>query len=74
MKLQEEYGFEYAGAIGSLIWLMNTFVKLSLVIRMLAKYMPYPGKQHFIYLRHLLNRIQCHKNFAATPNFLRSTN
>jgi hypothetical protein len=61
MKLQEEYGFDCAVAIGSLIWLMNTFVKLSLVIRMLATYMQYPGKQHFIYLRHLLNHTQCHR-------------
>jgi hypothetical protein len=59
MQLQEEFSFEYAAAIGSLIWLMNTFVKLSYAIRKLAKYMQYPGKQHFICLKHLLNHIQC---------------
>jgi hypothetical protein len=61
MKLQEEYGFEYAAAIGSHIGLINTFVKVSLVIRKLEKYIQYPGKQHFVYLRHGLNHIQCHR-------------
>jgi hypothetical protein len=41
--------------------LMNTFIKLSFAIRKLAKYMQYPGKQHFVYLHHLLNHIQCHR-------------
>jgi hypothetical protein len=39
MQLQEEFSFESAAAISSLIWLMNTFVKLSYAIRKLAKYM-----------------------------------
>jgi hypothetical protein len=46
-KLQEEFGFEYAAAIGSLIYLMNTFVRLTFAIRKLAKFMQYPGKPHF---------------------------
>jgi hypothetical protein len=39
MKLQEELGFEYTAAIGSLIYLMNTFVRLTFAIRKLAKVM-----------------------------------
>lgn len=48
MKLQEEFELEYAGAIlGSLIYLMNTFMKLTFYIRKLAKFMQYPVKEHF---------------------------
>jgi hypothetical protein len=61
MRLQEEFNLDYAAAIGSLIWLMNTFVKLSFAIRKLARYMQYPGKQHFVYLHHLMNHVQCHR-------------
>jgi hypothetical protein len=61
MRLQEEFNIEYAAAIGSLIWLMNTFVKLCFAIRKLAKFMQYPGRQHFVYLHYLLNHIQCHR-------------
>jgi hypothetical protein len=50
MRLQEEFNFEYAAAIGSLIWLMNTYVKLCFAVRKLAKFMQYPGRQHFAYL------------------------
>jgi hypothetical protein len=60
LQLQEEFNFGFAAVIGSLIWLMNTFVKLSLAIRKLAQYMQYNGKHHFVYLRHLLHHIQCH--------------
>jgi hypothetical protein len=60
-RATKDYGFEFAAAIGSLIWLMKTFVKLSLAIWKLAKYMQSPAKRHFIYLRHLQNHIQCHR-------------
>jgi hypothetical protein len=65
VKLQEEFGFEYAAAIGSLIYLMNTFVKTTFAIRKLAKYMQFPGRPHFKYLLHLLKHLQCHRCSAG---------
>jgi hypothetical protein len=62
MKIQKEYGFEYAELVGSLIYLMNTYVRLIYAIRKLARFMQYPGKYHFKRLRHLLRHIQCHRN------------
>jgi hypothetical protein len=64
MKLPEECNFDHAAAIGSLIWLINTFVKLS--FRKLAKYMRYPGRQHFVYLHHLPNHIQFYRHCGGT--------
>ncbi|KAG7357481.1 hypothetical protein IV203_002169 [Nitzschia inconspicua] len=65
MKIQEEFGFEYAAAVGSLIYLMNTFVKLAFAIRKLAKFMQKPGRKHFETLKHLLHHIQCHRCSAG---------
>ncbi|KAG7339618.1 hypothetical protein IV203_025338 [Nitzschia inconspicua] len=65
MKIQEEFGFEYAAAVGSLIYLMNTFVKLAFPIRKLAKFMQKPGRKHFEILKHLLHHIQCHRCSAG---------
>jgi hypothetical protein len=72
LKLQEEFGFDYSAAIGSLIYLMNTFVKLNFAIRKLARFMQYPGKTHFKLLKHLLKHIQYHRcsggiKFYANP-------
>jgi hypothetical protein len=61
LPLQEEYNFDYAAAIGSLVYIINTFVKLVFAIRKLAKYIQLPGRQHFILLHHLLNHLQCHR-------------
>jgi hypothetical protein len=61
LRLQEEFDFDYAAVIGSLIWLMNTYITLSFAIRKLAKFMQFPGKQHFLYLKHLLHYLQCHR-------------
>jgi hypothetical protein len=61
MRLQEEFNFEYAAAIGSHVWLMDTFVKLCFAFRKLAKFMQYPGRHHFVHLHHLLNHIKCHR-------------
>ncbi|KAG7340335.1 reverse transcriptase RNA-dependent DNA polymerase [Nitzschia inconspicua] len=60
LKLQEEFGFEYAAAVGSLIYLMNTFIKLTFSIRKLAKFMQKPGRTHFTILKHQLHHVQCH--------------
>jgi hypothetical protein len=43
-ELQQEYGFEYAAVIGSLIYLMNTYIRLNHTIRKLARFMQYPGR------------------------------
>ena len=56
LALQEEFGFDYATAVGSLIYLMNTFIKLNFVIRKLARFMQYPGRQHFKILDKTLPR------------------
>ena len=37
-ELEERYGFEYASAIGSLIYLMNTNTKINYAVRKLARY------------------------------------
>jgi hypothetical protein len=65
IKLQEEFGFEYEATIGSLIYLMNTCVRLAFAIRKLAKFMQYLGKIHFKCLKHLLLHIQCHRCTAG---------
>ncbi|KAG7371219.1 hypothetical protein IV203_019789 [Nitzschia inconspicua] len=61
LKLQEEFGFEYAAAVGSLIYLMNTFIKLTCSIRKLAKFMQKPERSHFTILKYLLHHMQCHR-------------
>jgi hypothetical protein len=47
VELQQEYGFEYAAVVGSLIYLMNTYTRLKHSIRKLARFMQYPGRTHF---------------------------
>ena len=61
MDLQEEFGFEYAAAVGSLIYLMNTYIRLNFAIRKLARFMQYPGRNHFKTLLHLLRHLQCYR-------------
>ena len=73
MKIQAEYGFEYANAIGSLIYLMNTFIRLNYAITKLARFMQYPGKYHFKLLRHLLRHLQCHRNQGAIKFYSNTT-
>ncbi len=46
-KLASKWGFEYASAIGSLIYLLNTAPMLMFSIRKLAKFMHLPGEPHF---------------------------
>jgi hypothetical protein len=60
-ELQQEFGFEHAAVIGSLIYLMNTYIRLNHSIRKLARFMQYPGRNHFKLLLHLLRHLQCHR-------------
>ena len=61
-KLEEEYGFEYAGAVGSLIYLINTMTRIQFAVRKLARFMALPGEKHFKMLRHLLYHVQYHSH------------
>jgi hypothetical protein len=61
MNIQHEFGFEYAAAVGSLIYLMNTYIRLNYGIRKLARFMQYPGRNHFKTLQHLLRHLQCYR-------------
>jgi hypothetical protein len=61
IQLQLEHGIIYASAIGSLIYLMNTYVRLNYGIRQLARFTQYPGKNHFKVLLHLLRHLQCNR-------------
>jgi Reverse transcriptase (RNA-dependent DNA polymerase) len=73
MTLQEKFGFEYANAIVSLIYLMNTFVKLNFAITKLARFMQYPGNCHFKLLRHLPRHLQCHRHQGAIKFYSNAT-
>jgi hypothetical protein len=61
MAIQDEYGFQYAAVVGSLIYLMNTYIRLNYAIRKLARFMQYPGRNHFKLLSHLLRHLQCYR-------------
>jgi hypothetical protein len=61
LRLQEEFKFDYVAVIGSLIWLMSTFITTLFANRKFAKFMQFPGKQHFGYLKHLLHQLQCNR-------------
>jgi hypothetical protein len=61
IELQQEFGFEYAAVIGSLIYIMNTYIRLNYSIRKLARFIQYPGRNHFKLLLHLLRHLQCHR-------------
>ena len=58
LDLQEEFGFEYASAIGMLIYLMNTAFILHFAITKLGKFNSMPGRNHFKALLHLLNHLR----------------
>jgi hypothetical protein len=40
---------------------MNTCITMSFAIRKRAKFMQFPGKQHFLYLKHLLRHLQSNR-------------
>ena len=60
-ELEEEFGFQYASAIGMLIFLINTTSILQYAIRKLAKFTALPGRLHFKALIHLLHHIRTHR-------------
>ena len=60
LKLQEEFGFEYASVIGMLIYLMNTAFMLNFAISKLGKFNSLPGRKHFKALNHMLRYLRCH--------------
>jgi hypothetical protein len=60
-ELQQEFGFEYAAVIGSLICLINTYIRLNHSIRKLVRFMHYQGRNHFKLLLHLLRHLQYHR-------------
>jgi hypothetical protein len=70
LKLQDKYGFEYAGAVGSLIWLINCYPKLNFAVQKLARFMALPGERHFKLLRHLLYHVKCFPEFAAIKFYI----
>jgi hypothetical protein len=55
MELQQAYGFEYAAAMGSFIYLMNTYIGLNYGTRTWARFIQNPGRNHFKTLLHLGN-------------------
>jgi len=59
-NLETDFGFDYAGAVGSLIYLLNTYPKINFAVRKLARFMALPGKEHFKALKHLLMHVKYH--------------
>jgi hypothetical protein len=58
--LEKEFGFRYIEAVGSLIYLSNTAIRLLYAIRKLCRHMHMPGRCHFKACLHLLNHIRCY--------------
>jgi hypothetical protein len=73
MDLQAEYGIEYAAAVGSLIYLINTFIKLQFGVRKLSRFMRMPGRKHFKALRHMLHFIRCHRTSSGIKYYSNPT-
>ena len=65
LDLNEEFGFEFAAAVGSLMYLSNTYVKGMYAIRKLARFMSLPGRAHYKALKHLLHHVQYHHTSAG---------
>jgi hypothetical protein len=61
LDLQAKHGIDYAAAVGSLIYLINTFIKLQYGVRKLSRFMRLPGDRHYKALKHMLNYIRCHR-------------
>lgn len=59
LKLEREFGFEYASAVGSLMWLLNTVPRLQFAVRKLARFMQLPGHKHFSIVLHTLHHVRC---------------
>jgi hypothetical protein len=70
MDLQAHFGIDYAAAVGSLIYLINTFIKLQYGVRKLSRFMRLPGKQHFKALKHMLHFIRCHRTTGGIKYYV----
>ena len=74
-KLEEEFNFEYASCIGSLIYLTMTRTDILFAVNKIAKFSKSPGRVHFEVLIHLLRYlrdtaylgIKFYSNFAEAP-------
>ena len=59
--LEKHYGYKFPVAVGSVMWLINTYPRINYAVRKLAKFMSNPGKIHFEYMNHLLHHLRCHR-------------
>jgi hypothetical protein len=59
-SLEDEYGFRYIEAVGSLNYLANTATEELFAIRKACKHMDKPGRNHFKTLLHLLHHLRCY--------------
>jgi hypothetical protein len=59
-SLEDEYGFRYIEAVGSLNYLANTATEELFAIRKSCKHMDKPGRAHFKALLHLLHHLRCY--------------
>ena len=64
VSLEDEYGFRYIEAVGSLNYLANTAIEELYAIRKCCKHMNLPGRQHFKALLHLLHHLRCYPTNA----------
>ena len=62
--LEDEFGFEYSSAIGSLIYILNTRPDVMFPIMKLAKFMQKPSRVHFEALIHLLKFLRSNRCFG----------
>ena len=58
--LEQEFGFRYIEAVGSLNWLSNTAFKQMFAIRKACKFMNLPGRNHFRAVQHLMFHMWCY--------------
>lgn len=56
--LEQEYNFEYASCIGSLIYLAMTRCDITFAVNKLAKFSERPGKKHFEAILHVLRYLR----------------
>ena len=63
-QLSEEYRIDYPSAIGSLIYLLNTRPDLTFAVTKLAKFMKYPGREHFKALLRTLKYVRDNANLG----------
>jgi hypothetical protein len=59
-SLENEYGFRYIDAVGSLNYLANTATEELFAIRKACKHMNLPGRKHFQGVIHLLHHLRCY--------------